>query len=158
LHHLEQDSPPLEQLLGQLHQTIADSIRHHSGRVLRHSAEGVLAIFQGPQACLRACEASTLLHQRLSDERALSSWGPVGVGIGLHAGLFHQADILPRQTELIGSAATIPRRLAEAARAGETLCSAVACELANQLWYGESREVLLRGAHRAVVGRPLLTW
>jgi class 3 adenylate cyclase len=106
---------------------------------------------------VRACEASTLLHRRLSDEQALGSWGRVGVGVGLHAGLFQQADILPRQTEFIGSSATIPRRLAEAARAGETLCSAVACELADQLWYGEGREVLLRGTHRAVVGRPLIT-
>ena len=104
-------------LLRQVGKTIEPIMERHGGRVVKRIGDGLMAVFEEPQAALAAaCEATSAL-------------GEIEVGghrpqlrAGLHVGR-------PRSIggDLLGVDVNIAARVAEAAGAGEVLVSEAAC-------------------------------
>ncbi|OBJ23113.1 dioxygenase [Mycobacterium colombiense] len=93
----------------------AEIARFH-GRVVRHTGDGVLAIFDGPS---RAVQSATILSESIA-----------GLGIGIRCGL-HTGECELRGDDIGGIAVHTGARIAALARAGEVLVSKMVKDLVN---------------------------
>jgi predicted ATPase/class 3 adenylate cyclase len=91
-----------------------------SGRVVKSTGDGLLAVFQSPLDALVAAAAG----QRAIAGEAWAETGPLAVRMGLHTGA---AEL--RDGDYFGPAANRAARLTEAANGGQVLVSAAAREL-----------------------------
>lgn len=101
-----------KRLIDQLLEKVADVVRQHEGKVVKHLGDGVLSLFEnrsGLQAALGILDAG--------------SSGRVRLCVGLHCG-----PVLIEPDDIYGDTVNTAARLSDKARAGELLVSKAAYE------------------------------
>jgi class 3 adenylate cyclase len=116
------------ELLERHDQTTRTEIARFSGRVVKHTGDGVLATFDGPTRALRC---ATALAERIPE-----------LGIDIRCGL-HTGECELRGDDIGGIAVHIAARIAALAQAGEVLVSNTVKDLVN----GSGIAFQDRGAH-----------
>jgi class 3 adenylate cyclase len=91
--------------------TVQQSVRHHGGRVVKYTGDGVLALMPSATS---AVEAARSIHNDLVDQG-------LRVRVGIHVG-----DVDERGDDVSGLAVNIAARIMSHAAAGETLLSEAA--------------------------------
>jgi len=125
----------------------ATLVQKRDGVVLRTKGDDILCIFKEP---LNAFEASMAIHHRFSD----SADDELSMRVGINSGSALLAD-----GDLLGDSVNTAARLANFAKAGQTIVSAQTIELLGNLPYGMIRplgDISLKGKSTPVTVFELL--
>jgi class 3 adenylate cyclase len=119
-------------LLAEHDQVVHEVVAANGGTVVKSTGDGVLAVFTGPAAAIRAARA---IRTKLASRQ-------LGVRAGIHAG-----EIERLADDVTGIAVTIAARVMEHARGGEVLVSGAVPPLVagTGLEFERRREVELKG-------------
>lgn len=132
----------------------------HDGVVERLSAEGVLGVFSGPDAVVRATKAAAGIVRWARDAPTLAFWNPPPVAIGIHHGTCLRAVVGRdgrRERMVFGIAAQVAARLSGAAQELEVLLSEAAwSHVAGVVDLAEPREASIKGARSRSRVWPLI--
>lgn len=128
------------ELLRTHHAVVREQIQTHGGFEVKSQGDGFMIAFpsaRGAVRCARAIQSAIGLH--LDDHRD----GPIRVRIGLHTG-----EAIREEADFYGRNVVLAARIANQARGGEILASAVVkqvTESAGDIRFEDERELRLAG-------------
>jgi adenylate cyclase len=127
----------------------ADLVQKHGGYVDGFSGDGMLAVFDGEDADIRA--ASTALDIRdAARELSVGIWSPIPVGIGLHCGEVMRGDLGSENRKaftVIGQSVNIAARLCGIAKARDIIVSAeIGSRIKDKFILSPPKDVSIKGA------------
>lgn len=114
-------------------------VTNRGGRVVKHTGDGLMAVFSNPEA---AADSAIGIHLAMRDNPTLGNQ-PLGVRIGFHTG-----PLLQSGTDVFGETVNLAARIAALASAGRALTTATSLEAMGAPW----RERLSAVASRPVRG------
>ncbi len=119
-------------LVEQLFGAAEGEVKRFRGRIVKHTGDGLLAVFDGPTRGVRCA-------------RALQE-GAQGLGIGLRTGL-HTGECQALKDDVVGSAVNIAARICDRAAEGEVLTSRTVRDLCvgSDLKFAPREPVELKG-------------
>ena len=119
-------------LLDEHDRIVARLVAQHRGRVIKHTGDGAMALFEGPGRAIRCALAMESALARLQ----------LSVRAGLHTG-----EVVVRGDDLAGIAIHAAARVMSEAEAGEVLVSRVVADLVagSGVQFEDRGEVALRG-------------
>jgi class 3 adenylate cyclase len=127
-------------LLRAHHRIVRGQVQAYGGFEVKVQGDGFMVAFPGAR---RAVQCARAIQDAIGAEFDQHSDGPVLVRIGLHTG-----EVLKEQEDFYGKNVVLAARIAEQARGGEILASAVVRELAESggdINFDDAREVQLKG-------------
>jgi class 3 adenylate cyclase len=133
------DSQWLE-LLQTHHRLVRRQVEAYGGFVVKVQGDGFMVAFPGVR---RAVQCARAIQDAMSAEFHRHPEGPIRVRIGLHTG-----EVLKEEDDFYGKNVVLAARIAEQARGGEILASAVVKELAESVGdirFDDAQEVELKG-------------
>jgi class 3 adenylate cyclase len=128
---------------------VRDALRDTSGREVKHTGDGIMAVFVSAASAIRCAEAvQKALQQDALDhpERAFK------VRIGIAAG-----EPVGRANDLFGATVQLAARLCAHAEPGQILVSNVVADLCigKRIRFGDAGTVVLKGFEAHVSARPV---
>jgi class 3 adenylate cyclase len=127
-------------LLRAHHRVIRGQVQAYGGFEVKVQGDGFMVAFPGAR---RAVGCARAIQRAIASEFEGHPQGPIRVRIGLHTG-----EVLKDENDFYGKNVVLAARIAEQARGGEILASAVVRELAQSggdIAFDEQREVQLKG-------------
>jgi class 3 adenylate cyclase len=128
------------ELLRAHHRIVLGQVEVHGGFVVKVQGDGFMVVFPGVR---RAVQCARAIQDAIGAEFDRQPDGPVRVRIGLHTG-----EVLKEEDDFYGKNVVLASRIAEQARGGEILASALVRELAESagdIGFDDEREVRLKG-------------
>jgi class 3 adenylate cyclase len=128
------------ELLRTHHRIVRGQVQAYGGFEVKVQGDGFMVAFPGAR---RAVQCARAIQATIGAEFERQSEGPVLVRIGLHTG-----EVLKEEDDFYGKNVVLAARIAEHARGGEILASAVVRELAQSggdITFDDEREVQLKG-------------
>jgi class 3 adenylate cyclase/tetratricopeptide (TPR) repeat protein len=156
----ELDADAYSELLQAIRARAADIITSAEGQIAQVYGDGLLSVFQGANAAVRAIEAASRLHAAVT--RMPPPPGASVPALRLHSGL-HSGLVLLRAgdpargtVEAVGRTTSVAARLSAAARPDEILASAGSIGPARQrLASGEARPITIGEGAEPVLALPV---
>jgi len=136
-------------ILGSHYQTIRATVEANGGEVVKWQGDGIMASFHSAADAVRAAVAA----QRTTERPVLGE--RLGMRVGLHVGETLTWD----DTDFFGKPVVIARRLCEAAKTGQILCSSLVAALLtgrHELTFREVGSLKLKGSGEPVSTLELL--
>ena len=134
-------------------------IREFGGYVDGFAGDGMLAVFDTPDCCARACQAATKIIQ-IARRTKVDIWDPLPIGIGINYGEVLRGDLGSenrRAHTVIGSTVNVSARLCGVAKAMEAVCSEFVLEqVGSDFKFKEPMSVQLKGVPAPINAYPLL--
>lgn len=128
------------ELLRAHHRIVRSQVQAYGGFVVKVQGDGFMVVFPGAR---RALQCARAIQDAMCAELDGKPEGPIRVRIGLHTG-----EVLKEEDDFYGKNVILAARIAEQARGGEILASAVVRELAQSggdVSFVDEREVHLKG-------------
>ncbi len=128
------------ELLRLHHVIVRRAVHEHGGFEVKVQGDGFMIAFPSAR---RAAQCALAIQRAIGAELGDHADGPIRVRIGLHAG-----DVLREDDDFYGRNVALAARIAEHARAGEVLASAVAKQLAESggdISFEDERVLQLKG-------------
>jgi class 3 adenylate cyclase len=128
------------ELLRAHHRIVRGQVQAYGGFEVKVQGDGFMVAFPGAR---RAVQCARAIQDAIGAEFDGHPDGPVRVRIGLHTG-----EVLKDEVDFYGKNVVLAARIAEQARGGEILASAVVRELAESggdIRFDDEREVHLKG-------------
>jgi adenylate cyclase len=128
---------PLEvtfRALGRIYEAHVRVVRQHGGYVDKFAGDGVLAVFEGPQACRQACEGVRDLLAWCTAFEGPECWTPTPIGMGVAYGEVMRGDLGGHHRTdftVIGPTVNLAARLCGAAGRLEALVTSNVVERAG---------------------------
>ena len=114
------------ELINRCLQTLAGIITSHSGRIIKHTGDGVLATFEQAN---HAADAALLMHGAVC-ALSITDAAPLSVRVGVHSGEVIESDIFGETAltagDIFGETVNITARVAALASPGRPLITAEA--------------------------------
>jgi class 3 adenylate cyclase/tetratricopeptide (TPR) repeat protein len=162
------DPEEIDELVGQVHAIVEQSVARYGGHVVRHMGDGLLAIFGAPVAreddAERAVLAALEMQQRLThfnaEARTTVSGGATATAPQMRIGITSGevvAGAIGGVYDVVGDAANTAARLQNEAPIGGVLVGEETMRLAQRrIRYAERRELSLKGKAEPVPAYTVL--
>jgi class 3 adenylate cyclase len=127
-------------LLRAHHRVVRDQVHAHGGSEVKVQGDGFMVAFPGAR---RAVQCARAIQHAINSEFDARPEGPIRVRIGLHSG-----EVLKEEDDFYGKNVVLAARIAEQAKGGEIVASAVVKQLAESggdIRFDDEREVALKG-------------
>ncbi len=124
-------------------------VRRRRGYVDKFSGDGMLAVFDGPDAAHDACMAASEILAWAQSSHGVPFWNPLPIAVGIHAGTVLRGDLgdeCRRDFTVLGQVVNVAARLCGAAQALRcTVSGAVRERTEGRVAFGKARSVRLKG-------------
>jgi class 3 adenylate cyclase len=128
---------------------VRDSLRQNKGREVKHTGDGIMAVFLSASDAVRfACQVQQAFRRHNEPAPEL----PVVVRIGISAG-----QPVEQGNDLFGSTVQLAARLCSQAEPGNILVSNTVTDLCDdgELKFSEARELVLKGFDREIAAHAV---
>ncbi len=119
------------------------------GYVDKFSGDGMLAVFEGDDGPVRACEVARDVIQWARGFAGIAFWNPPPIGLGLHYGFVMRGDlgsVRRREFTVLGSTVNVAARLCGVAGALEAIASdSIVARVGDSFDFDAPRQVGLKG-------------
>ena len=130
---------------------VAAAVDHFGGSVVKHQGDGFMLTFAGAR---RAIQAMSHVQGQLAELERSDDAAALRVRVGIHTG-----EVIDQDGDIFGKHVIYAARVANLARGGEILVSALVHEIAGargDLRFGDAREEVLKGIDGRHVVYPVV--